>query len=1234
MTQPQRETSLLFVVPSLSEQAAQQEDVVQLLLFAATRLSQAMREQPVHRITATILSVEPDTGGWRHLSSLFSATVRERLSVAVLSEPAIPNLAIASHKPAYHLFEYLKSDAFTEVHSLDRNGLLYYPTQAKQLGLYFLDTVFAVHVVGGTIFRREAEDALLEQVGDLMDDLLERGSLERADVIYVHDRKAWAWYANKLATHPHARIYDLAWPINRLPVASLRPTPAGRPAAILYFGALSADGGLPLFCSAIDRLLPQLAQPVQLYFVGSAQAIGGMDAVSYLQLRSAKWGVPVTIKRELTIAEEVALLNEVQGIVVCNTLRREGLRARLVSGCGLSVIQVTDQPASESTPESTLQQSVCAANPNQLAALLKRQLAGEPLKSQLLAEIAPSPPLAIVNTDGPKVSVCITHFRRPQKLRLALASLKAQSYQNFEVLVIDDGSPEPEVQRELAKISAEIEPLGWRLLVQPNRYLGAARNYGASQATGDYLLFMDDDNVAKPDEISTLVAVALRTGSDLVTCFFDAFESEQTVTENQPPPLRLTPFGSDSTLGILSNCFGDANALYARPLFERLGGFTEDYGITHEDWEFFCRAALEGAKLVCVPEPLFWYRLDPGGMYRGQNTQLHKNANLRRHIRPYLAKLPYDQAKLVQLVQGLTAELPVVTVGPETRVAAPRRLQHNGMRLPYARVAVIMRTKDRPRLLRRAVRSVLDQTFGDWLLVIVNDGGAPESVELVVDEVIDELNGRVLLLHHPTSLGMQSAANAGISQCDSDFIIIHDDDDSWQPTFLARTVSHLDENGWRPQLGGVITWSTVIVEEIGTDGEVRPQRQFLFNDQLHTLSLLELAVENRFPPISFLFHRAAFEVVGPFQEQYSVLGDWEFHLRLVRHYTVDVVPEPLANYHHRTQTTTGVYGNSVHAQTALHQAKRIELHNHAVRAELVAGKGVSMAQLLALGELRKTITDQQRSLIEQQTKEFQRLHDYIWTLEQRVNYVASQTYTVTATKRGRNLARNGDFRLWPGQGPALQDPNGQYAFAQLCPGFLLCYNGRQVTYRVERRRWLADGQTLPFGKSYLHLEHEANPKSGSWFLLECKLPASAAVASKTLTLSGIARLTGAQSWFMVGGRFDLADGPKIEWPDQALRLGSEFQRWSCTLTCPAVQEGEFTRGYEARILVKLPADQPFDFDLTDFQVEFGTAPTPFEYNAMLSWREQFALLWGKLKSYASLARSWPKPLKPFSFQEG
>lgn len=1211
---------IAFVVSTLSGASAQNEDIVQLLVFAAARLEQEVAARTDRSFSATVVSVEHDTSGWKHLSSLFSEQALEHVSVEEVDKPATPNLAVPSHEAAYDLFEFLKDRAFDEVHCLDRCGLAYYPTQAKRLGLYFLNTVFAVHVVGGTIFRQEVEDSLLDDVGALVDDLLERGSLERADVIYVHDRKAWRWYSDKIKARSDARVYDLAWAETTHCAREPAPTDKDEALAIVYHGPLGADGGLPLFCDAVGQALSQIERPVEVFFIGSPQAMGGMDAVSYIRLRSTKWGVPVTIRRDLTISDEIAFVGSLRGVVYCNTVRREGLRSRLIASSGLQVLQVEQSHAVLLEKGST----VCPANPGPIAQALVEALtaatvsrprrilglvdlwrAGRPRLADL-EDVAASPPLQVSRTDGPTVSVCVTHYCRPQKLRRALASLGRQDYGNFEVIVVDDGSPDPDVQRELVEIRQEIEPLGWRLLVQENRYLGAARNYGASHASGDYLVFMDDDNVAKPNEISTLVAVAQRTGADIVTAFCDVFETEDTLEGDEPPPVRFTPFGSDPALGVFTNCYGDANALYSRQVFNKLGGFTEDYGITHEDWELFCRASLEGVKMVCVPEPLFWYRVDHDGMFRGQRTQLHKSANLRRHIRPFLEKLPYYQAKLVQLAQGLTTELPVTTVGISTRSTTTKTLRRGGQaRLPYARVAVITRTKDRPLLLRRAIRSVLDQTFRDWLLVIVNDGGSPESVELVLDEVAEELAGRILVLHHPVPLGMQTASNAGISRCDSDFIAIHDDDDTWEPTFLARTVSHLDDQGWNPKLGGVVTWSQVVVEELGEDGEITVHDRFIFNDRLYGISLLDLAVENRFPPISFLFRRAAMDAVGPFNDQHSVLGDWEFHLRLLRRFDIDVIAEPLANYHHRTKTTAGVYGNSVHAQSDLHQSTRIDLLNSALREELSGENGLSLAQLLTFGDL-------QRTMLEEQAREFQRLYDYFWTVEQKV---LSRLDASTAASRRRNLARNGDFRLWPGPGEITRMQSGSYAFQEVCPGFQLCFDGRQVSHRVEQRRWAEDGQRLPFGKTYLHIENDGHTKHGSWFVLECLIPSALALSGQQICISGSCRLVGPQSWISVGGRYHLGDGRQLAWPDQRVSLPPDFKHWTCSISCPSIQESEVSRGHHSRIFLKLPHDQPFEFDLTNFQVELGTAPTEFEYSeAAFSLRYRFSMLQRKVKA--------------------
>ena len=110
------------------------------------------------------------------------------------------------------------------------------------------------------------------------------------------------------------------------------------------------------------------------------------------------------------------------------------------------------------------------------------------------------------------VSVCLVHYDRPDNLSQAIKSLQEQSYPGpFEVVIVDDGSPSPDTQAALDRFEAELPGARWRILRKANGYLGAARNSAAALARGDYLLFMDDDNLAKSNMIETFVTAA-RTG--------------------------------------------------------------------------------------------------------------------------------------------------------------------------------------------------------------------------------------------------------------------------------------------------------------------------------------------------------------------------------------------------------------------------------------------------------------------------------------------------------------------------------------------------------------------------------------------------------------------------------------------------------------------------------------------------------------------------------------------------
>ena len=276
-------------------------------------------------------------------------------------------------------------------------------------------------------------------------------------------------------------------------------------------------------------------------------------------------------------------------------------------------------------------------------------------------------------------------------------------------------------------------------------------------------------------------------------------------------------------------------------------------------------------------------------------------------------------------------------------------------------VAIITRTKNRPILLPRAIRSVLSQSFQDWLHVIVNDGGDPTVLETVAEPYKAAYGGRLSILHNPTSLGMEAASNIGIRSCQSEFIVIHDDDDSWDPSFLQQCHTFMTA-GNPPMLassvyGGVVTHSRRILEKI-VDEEVIFLRDEPFNTWMSSVSLFRLACSNTFPPVSFFFRRSVLDTVGFFREDLPVLGDWDFHLRVCARYEIGLIPEAIANYHHRISSKAGDYGNTVMTSDATHRAYENLYRNEALRQDLESGRlgmGFVMAMSAHLELIQATI---------------------------------------------------------------------------------------------------------------------------------------------------------------------------------------------------------------------------------------------------------------------------------------
>lgn len=216
----------------------------------------------------------------------------------------------------------------------------------------------------------------------------------------------------------------------------------------------------------------------------------------------------------------------------------------------------------------------------------------------------------------PRVSIIVPNFNRARLVGETIANQLAQDLSPAEVIVVDDGSTDDSV--------AVIQSFGKRvrLIEQPNAGPGAARNAGLQVATGEFVQYMDSDDLASRNKLAVQAAALEREGADLAygpwakVRFSDrGCEFADHVLQTRPLPATRTMlewFLSGWSV-VLQTC------LFRRATLERVGRFRTDLR-TWEDGEYLVRCLLAGVRAVFTPGCLTFYRLHDQPKLTGSGT--------------------------------------------------------------------------------------------------------------------------------------------------------------------------------------------------------------------------------------------------------------------------------------------------------------------------------------------------------------------------------------------------------------------------------------------------------------------------------------------------------------------------------------------------------------------------------------------------------------------------------------
>lgn len=206
------------------------------------------------------------------------------------------------------------------------------------------------------------------------------------------------------------------------------------------------------------------------------------------------------------------------------------------------------------------------------------------------------------------LSIIVPVYNRPHELEELLASLSRQLYRNYEVIIVEDGSSLPSAD-VVERYRSSLPHL--RYLSVPNGGPSRARNLGAREAEGQYILILDSDVVLPEGYLEAVNRGIATTGAD-------AFGGPDAASPDFSPMQRAVNFAMTSFLTTGGIRGGSASAMEQfkprtfnmgcrRSLFESLGGFSEDmrYG---EDIDFSLRLIATGAKVCLFSEAYVYHK--------------------------------------------------------------------------------------------------------------------------------------------------------------------------------------------------------------------------------------------------------------------------------------------------------------------------------------------------------------------------------------------------------------------------------------------------------------------------------------------------------------------------------------------------------------------------------------------------------------------------------------------------
>jgi GT2 family glycosyltransferase/glycosyltransferase involved in cell wall biosynthesis len=486
----------------------------------------------------------------------------------------------------------------------------------------------------------------------------------------------------------------------------------------------------------------------------------------------------------------------------------------------------------------------------------------------------------------PVISVLMAAYETPEALlREAIESVRRQLYPEWELCVVDDGSPSPHVARILKEYAARDARI--KVRISPaNAGVSSASNQALAMATGEFTILLDHDDLLEEQALFRFAETIIEDDPDL------AYADEVLVAPPSPRILRYALRPAFSLEYLRSHPYIVHPVGFRTAILRRIGGFDEALQIS-QDYDLILRAVDASRRIVHIPEILYRWRQREGssGRQQADNVMETSKAILRRHL----------QRGNLQATVGNGASFNLYEV-----------------RYPISastRVGIVIPTKNHGELVRQCIETIAATVTQVEYEFIVVDHDSDDPATLAY---LDSLTDLAQVIRHSGEFNFSVINNTAIARATGQFthyLLCNNDIEAIEDGWLERMV----ELAQQPSVGVVgaqllypdrrsIQHGGVLVGAFGAAEHYA--KRIRFGEDFIEAGYAEMLLLNHevsaVTAACLLIRKDAFEAVRGFDEGIKVgFGDVDLCLRVLQA-GYRVVLCPAAKLVHHESYTRGI----------------------------------------------------------------------------------------------------------------------------------------------------------------------------------------------------------------------------------------------------------------------------------------------------------------------------------------